>query len=277
MVKSNFSGKNLIDLPNNFSIVQLESDDLRPEVNPITEISVRKYKRNKLVDSYNEINVDKNSLESIEKFDNFIQNDPIIINYTSYFLPFICYAYSKYLNKSFSNDIIDIQRLFKRIEHQNRSKLDKMIKFFELDTLHDEIAKDDIISVEKIYFNLKDDFAKKQLSIEDIQPKHSSDFALKELTDNPELHDPEHLFFKKNVSASGKIDGYTRRDIAQMVKDIGGNFQKKPGKSTNYFILGELKKNEHLKKDRAKELNIETLGPDEFYYQANLYEAYLNK
>lgn len=48
----NFTGKSVIDLPTDFCVIQLETTDLNPKENDIIEIAVKKYRNNKIKDSF---------------------------------------------------------------------------------------------------------------------------------------------------------------------------------------------------------------------------------
>ena len=263
MNKKSYTGKNIIDLPQDFTVVQLESTDLNPMTDNITEFSARKYKNNKLVNQLDNENVMDNPVNAFASLSDFIGNDIVVVNRTAYFWPFIGNAYLNFLNRPFPNDIVDIQRLFKYIENSQRAKFDIMIKFFQLNTTHNLVARDDIESVSQVYQNLKEDFNKKELTIKDIQPKHEK-FRISDLENNPEKHDSTNEFYGKVVSASGAISSYTRKEIAQLVTDIGGKFQITPGKKTDYFILGELKDGISNKEKKAEEYDVEILMEEDF-------------
>jgi NAD-dependent DNA ligase len=112
-----------------------------------------------------------------------------------------------------------------------------MIKFYKLSTSHNLKANEDIKSVEGIYLALQNDFEEHFKSIKELQPK-SSDFRLKDVPGDPAKNDKNNAFYDKYVSATGKLNAYTRREVAQMINNIGGHFQKKQVRRQTILFWG---------------------------------------
>lgn len=122
-----FVGESVLELPKNFTVVEIETTDLNPMRDKIIEIAAEKYRLNKLTDKLN-FDVDEDNIyQALNTLDQFIGQDDILINRSAFFCPFVGNAYMKYLDKPLANDVIDIQRLFKAIEKRDTAKLDKMI------------------------------------------------------------------------------------------------------------------------------------------------------
>lgn len=268
IVEENFIGKSIVDIPNNFCVMSIETTDLNSSTDRITEIALRKFKYSKEIDSINfdkEINEDTLSL-----VDKFLEDYPVVINKTGFVVPFIGQAYINLLSKPFPNNVIDIQRLFKQLEKQNVARIDHMIEYFNLNTPHVLKATEDIKSVTKIYLELQNDFHSKKLKLKDIQPKNGK-ITLKEIIGDPKKNDPKNAFYKKNVSASGALTRYTRKEVGQLINDIGGTFQINPGKKTEYLILGNLKE-KSSKLAKAQELGIKVIPEVEFMNMISNYK-----
>ncbi|OYR90315.1 BRCT domain-containing protein [Lactobacillus taiwanensis] len=267
----NFTGKSVIDLPTDFCVIQLETTDLNPKEDDIIEIAVEKYRNNKIKDNFYWNVSQSNILAALLKLKKFIGNDLILINHGSFFCPFIGNAYRNNFDEAFSNNIIDIQRLFKNIENQDTSKLDYMIKFYHLSTPHEKIAKKDIASIVAIYFNLQKSFNEKFTNIKEIMPKNH--FTLKDIQGDPSKNDRTNSFYGKHVSATGELNIYTRKELGQIINNIGGIFQLTPGNKTDYFIVGKLKKVTSSKLKKAKNLpNISFLTEEQFLEKIASYE-----
>jgi|SRR5699024_4802489 len=239
-----FVGESVLELPKNFTVVEIETTDLNPMRDKIIEIAAEKYRLNKLTDKLN-FDVDEDNIyQALNTLDQFIGQDDILINRSAFFCPFVGNAYMKYLDKPLANDVIDIQRLFKAIEKRDTAKLDKMIQFYDLNTSHIYRATKDIESVVEIYFKLQESFANHFDNIKEIQPK-DSDFSLKDIPGDPAKNDKNIVFYGKKVSATGELHAYTRKEVGQMINNIGGHFQKHPGKTSEYVIVGDL---DHISK-----------------------------
>lgn len=275
MMIERFTGKNLLELPHDFSVVQIETTDLDPSRDQIIEIAAEKYRKNESKKEFEWSSTEKAKTDlgdALYKLSTFVGTDIVVINCTAFFRPFIGNAFVKNLGRPFSNDIVDIQRLFRRIENQKSARLSHMIKFYKLSTSHNLKANEDIKSVQGIYLALQKDFEEHFKSIKELQPQ-SSDFRLKDVPGDPAKNDKNNAFYDKYVSATGKLNAYTRREVAQMINNIGGHFQKKPGKKTNYLILGKLEKGASNKLERAKELpNVKIIHEDDFLDMVAGYE-----
>lgn len=271
-MEENFTGKSLLKFPCNFSVIQIETTDLNPNKDEITEIAVRKYRNNKLRDE-NSWNVTvHNAKKVLEEVSGLIAQDAVLINRTAFFCPFIGKAFSKYVGRSFSNNIIDIQRLFKKVEKQPTAKLDQMIKFYHLATPHHYRATNDINSVVEIYFKLQESFKQKYTDVKEIEPKADSKFSLKDIPGNPAKNDKNNLFFNKHVSATGKLRLYSREEFGQLINNIGGVFQKNPGVTTDYLVVGKLLNGSNKLKIGEKLSNIKVIYEDDFLKAIANYE-----
>lgn len=271
-----FIGTNLLELPHDFSVVQIETMDLDPRRDQIIEIAAEKYRKNKQKKEFKwDVEKDKSDLrDALYKLQAFIGSDIIVINRTAFFCPFMGNAFVNNLGKPFSNNTVDIQRLFRKIENKPSAKLDQMIKFYNLSTSHKLEADEDIESVVEIYFNLQKDFQEHFGSIKELQPK-GSDFRLKDVPGDPAKSDENNAFYDKYVSATGKLNAYTRKEVAQMINNIGGHFQINPGKKTDYFIAGKFEGNKGTsnKLEKAKELpNVKIIHEDDFLDMVAGYE-----
>lgn len=164
-----FTGKNLLELPQDFSVVQIETTDLNPTRDQIIEIAAEKYRKNKSKKEFGwKAGKDKNDLrDALLQRKSFIGKDTIVINCTAFFRPFMGNAFVNNLGGPFSNDIVDIQRLFRKIESQKSAKLSQMINFYNLSASHNLKAAEDIKSVEEIYIKLQEDFQKQFKSIKE--------------------------------------------------------------------------------------------------------------
>ena len=254
-------GNNLLEWPHDFSAIEIETTDLNPSKDQITEIVARKYRNNSLKEKFEWKAEEKSIVDALIELETFIGSDPIVINRTAFFCPFMGNAFLQFLGKPFSNDVIDIQRLFKRIENKPTARMDRMIEFYQLSTPHIFNATEDIKSLVAIYFKLQEDASRKKLNPKDL--KKNSHFTLKDIPGNPDKNDESNAFYGKKVSATGTLTNYTRKEIGQIINNIGGKFQMNPRKFTDYLIVGSLDK-PSTKQKKAENLGISILSENEF-------------
>ncbi|KRL79926.1 hypothetical protein FC57_GL001704 [Lactobacillus ultunensis DSM 16047] len=87
-------GNNLLEWPHNFSAVEIETTDLNPNKDQITEIAARKYRKNSLKEEF-KWEIEEDSItNALTELETFIGSDPVVINRT-----FFLSIYGKCLSK----------------------------------------------------------------------------------------------------------------------------------------------------------------------------------
>ena len=72
-----FVGESVLELPKNFTVVEIETTDLNPMRDKIIEIAAEKYRLNKLTDKLN-FDVDEDNIyQALNTLDQFIGQDDI--------------------------------------------------------------------------------------------------------------------------------------------------------------------------------------------------------
>lgn len=80
-----FVGESVLELPKNFTVVEIETTDLNPMRDKIIEIAAEKYRLNKLTDKLN-FDVDEDNIyQALNTLDQFIGQDDILINRSAFF------------------------------------------------------------------------------------------------------------------------------------------------------------------------------------------------
>ncbi len=66
---------------------------------------------------------------------------------------------------------------------------------------------------------------------------------------------------KKSFVITGTLNGYNRKEIEDVIKDMGGKVSSTVSNKTDFLVVGELPGS---KLERAKELDITILNKEEF-------------
>ncbi|SUM78682.1 DNA polymerase III, alpha chain PolC-type [Staphylococcus saprophyticus] len=100
-----------------------------------------------------------------------------------------------------------------------------------------------------------------------------------ELDYNNIIPQEDNIFFDKKICFTGKLQKYTRKEVAQVVTNIGANWVDRVTKDVNYLVIGNLenlekatgyKESSKIKKAKAnakKRLPIQILSELEFYQE----------
>lgn len=297
-----FKGKSLIEFPNNFTVIDIETTGLSPEWDEIIEISALKcenwsivkefsslVKPAEPVDEYissltgitNEMLANEPSIEIVlPAFIDFIGNDILIAHNANFDINFL-YDYSISMNRTLKNDFIDtmrISRLLRREEAHHR--LSDLCKRYNIKNCNSHRALSDCYATFSCFECLKNELFEKYNSIEDIIPKHKSKLRACEITPDNTVPDENSPLYGKTCVFTGTLQKMTRKEAMQLVVNIGGFVGDGVTKNTNYLILGnneycsQIKDGKSSKQKKAEKLkldgfDIEILPENVFYDLVN--------
>ncbi|MBZ2175483.1 NAD-dependent DNA ligase LigA [Schnuerera sp. xch1] len=164
------------------------------------------------------------------------------------------------------------QNLIEAIEKSKDCNLDAFIYALGIPNVGKKTAED-LVEHFKSLENIKNATYEELMAITDIGPKiaesiveffhderilNSIDKLLAEGV-NPRYEEKEvkeSIFTEKNVVLTGTIKTYTRKELKEIVEEMGGNVTGSVSKNTDYVIVGE---NPGSKYDKAVELEIEII------------------
>ena len=283
-------GKSLLELPDDYSVIDIETTDLSSKWGDILEISALKVR--------NDVIVDK--LSYLIKPDNFTQVDPFTENLTGittemilkdgydtttvlkHFLEFIGediivghnvnfdinFLYDvidQKLSQRFHNNFVDTYRLskyyaFRDIPEQTLIKLSEELKL-ESNQFHRSLA--DSYTTFNLYQKIKEKLGQEWT----VTKKRSYTTKLKatDIVGDPTKRDIYNPFYQSNVVFTGHLNQFIRRDAQKLIADIGGTPQDNVNKSTNYLVIGTQDKKK-IKGDfsnkQKKAMQLKATGQD---------------
>lgn len=308
MSKKREKGKSLIHIPNSYIIFDIETTGLDPRYNEIIEIAAIKIVNNMKVDTFstlvkpeyevkgyitkltgitNEM-LNKAPLlnEVLPDFIKFIGEDIIVGHTVNFDINFIYDNSEKLKLPLLKNDFIDTLRLSKKLIPELSSyKLSNLADYFNINKDGNHRALKDVEITHELLNNLREIINKNYENLESYKklfiPKKRIKLNLKDIKTNNTEFDENNIFYNKNIVITGKLEKMLRREVAQIIVDLGGNVSDKINTKTNYLILGnndynpKLNGNKSSKLKKAEELklkgqDIEILSENIFYENINL-------
>lgn len=263
-------GKSLLEFPNEYVVVDVETTGLSPWHDYIIELSAIKIKDKTIIDTYstlvkpdealyedeysNEYFVDDFITELTGITDEMLENAPYISDVLEQFLSFvgdsiivghnvnfdINFIYDdvdRILDKDFSNDFCDLLRISRKIfpDFENH-KLSTLAENFKIKIDRSHRAEDDCITTFKCFEFCRNYTEKNKIA---IGPYYKGKYLdLKEIHANVTEFDETHPLYKKNVVFTGTLEKMSRKDAAQIVANFGGILQNGVTQKTNFLVLG---------------------------------------
>lgn len=259
-----YKGKNLIKLPLDFVILDLETTGLDPQLDNIIEFAAIRVRNGAIADSYSSLihidgeldefiteltGITNDMLENAPTLNNVLTQarsfigDDIVIGYNVNFdVNFLYEAYEAIGDIHFNNNFIDVlrfsRRLFPEMKHH---RLKDMIEVLNISCTDSHRAMADCYTTLECYFKLRDLALEKYSSEEQFAAtwKHfQGNYKISSIKSNKDAFDETHPLYNKICVFTGKLDSVTRAQAAQAVVDVGGICGDAVTKETNYLILG---------------------------------------
>lgn len=257
-------GKSLIELPNNYVCIDLETTGFSPQYDEIIEIAAFKVKDREIIDKFytlvkpsfeidsyiqelthitNEMLENAPAIEAVlHLLIEFISDEVLVGHNVSFDVNFIYDNYLKIFNECFSNNYVDTMRLSKKLYPElPHHRLKDLIKLFDVKIEGAHRAFYDAGATMICFEHLRDAVIKKFGSEEEFKKLFSCKSKRKSLDDisaECENFDINNPFYQKNVVFTGTLERMTRREAAQVVVNLGGLCENGVTKKTDFLILG---------------------------------------
>ena len=245
-------GKSIIELPNDYVVIDIETTGYSLRWDEIIEVAAIKVVNNNITDTFSSLvqpsdEIDdfiveltgiknselqqSNKLDDVlPKFKDFISSSILVGHNVSFDINFLYDSFIDVSGYELKNDFIDTLRLARKLlPDLKHHRLDDLLEHYELnDRLHHR-ALNDCYKTFDIYNCLKQDALLKYSTEEDFRKsfKHkkskSSYLNLKEITAETDDFDETHPFYGKLCVFTGKLETFTRKEAAQLVVNVGGS------------------------------------------------------
>lgn len=296
-------GNSLLELPDNYTVIDIETTGLDSSLDDILEISAVKVRNNTIADSFsslvhyaeelpefiieltgitNDMVKDAPSLDIVlNNFYNFIGNDILIGHNVNFDINFLYDNLKKNANKYLSNDFVDTLRLARKvIKELDHHRLSDLLSYYKIDNSNQHRALADCNYTFEIYNNLKKDIYALYGNFEDFANSIKRTRKAYDLTVTVDYIDEDNYFYGKNVVFTGTLQKMPRVEAQQTVVNLGGTVSDNVNKKTNCLVMGmqdysKIKSEKSNKQRKAEEYILK--GQDIVILTENVFYDILNE
>ena len=294
-------GKILHKLPMTFTAVDLETTGFSNDQNDIIEIAALKIKDGQIVDKFETLvnvgyglkseiseltGITDSMLENapsiydvIPKFENFAEDSLLLAHNASFDIGFLYCAYKKVLDKPLANDYVDTMSVARRVLTGSIA-LPAVCKHLGVTNKSAHRAASDVAATVECYFIMREMVIDKYGSEDEYEKTfdskgNSSKVKAKEIIVEPGAIDENSPLFGKYCAFTGKMTSMAKREVMQLLKNIGGEPQDRVTQQTDYLIIGgngfnnkKQERSTNIEKaeaNRSKGINTQTISEGTFF------------
>ncbi len=300
-------GKSIIDFPDNYTIIDIETTGLSTEYDSIIELAAIKVRNNKIEDTFSTLvkpfkgieldqfiiqltGINQNMIdeapdinEVLKNYVGFIGDDIIIGHNVNFDINFIYDEICRDLGQYLENDYIDTLRisrkLFKSEKHHRLMDVSERLNV-KYEGAHR--AVNDCFITKEVYDGMKS-LIEENIGIESFkilfnkskQYHHYTKYE--HLSSDEIISDEDNKLYGKTCVITGTLKKYSRNEALAAIERIGGIVSNSVTKKTNYLILGNndycsaIKDGKSSKQKKAE--NYKLQGQDiEIITEATFYE-----
>lgn len=283
-------GNSLICIPNNYTIIDIETTGLDARYDQIIEIGALKVENGSIVDKFESfikpngfyyLDDNENKIFSyvdefitnltgitnvmLEKapsaevvlpnFIKFINNDILIGHNVNFDINFLYDITFEKLKIKLQNDYVDLMRLSRKIypEFKNH-KLNTIAKNLNITLDNNHRAFGDCNITHECLIKLADHITKNSINLEELFNKRSSALDLTKIKGNTISFNEEHPLYNKYCTFTGKLEKMERKEAAQFVVGIGGYCLNSVTTKTNFLVLGNFEYCSNIKGEKSSKL-----------------------
>lgn len=298
-------GIGLIDFPNDYVVIDIETTGFDPNYDEIIEISAIKVEENNIIDSFTTLVNPKDGIDSyieeltgisnemlstapklediLKNFDYFVGDSIMVGHNVNFDINFLYDNYMQILGKPLKNDFVDTLRLARKLLPElKHHRLDDLTEYFNRTNRDYHRALNDCELTNQILNDLKNEMLKKYENIEEFKKsfqrhyKNHDKLKAKDIIASTNDFDEDHPLYQKVCVFTGTLEKMLRKDAMQIVVNLGGICGDGVTSKTNYLILGNndycktIKDGKSSKQKKAEELklkgqDIEIISEDVFY------------
>ena len=303
-------GVSIIDLPANFTVIDLETTGLDAKYCDIIELAAIKVSHSVIVDKFNSlVHIDEEldpfivqltgitdemlenapTLEDIlPKYIDFIGEDIVVGHNVGFDVNFIYDNLYKVNGNYFKNDWINTIRLCKKIYPEfNHYGLGDLVNKLNIETTGSHRALADCETYLKLYEMCRNQVEEKFSSFDDFYSLFKKRRSKRRYIDinsilaQTDSFDETHPLFGQECVFTGKLEKMKRADAMQIVVNLGGTVKNGITNNTNFLVLGnndfcksikDGKSNKHKEAEQLKlqGKDIEIISEQTFYEMLDL-------
>ena len=273
-----FKGNPILKKLQNYTVVDIETTGLVPDVDEIIEIGAMQVRENVITNEFCMLSKPKNPIpdfitaingitnemvkeappisEVLPQFLDFIKDDIVVGFNTSFDVNFI-YDECDRINLKFSNNYVDVRKIAKIVipdfkeKTRRRYKLKNLVWYFKFGKqVHRALS--DCEYTKLLYDKLNEIANEKSLSYEQIKIRNPWD-ANDIKRENTDIT----LFSGERFVFTGKLQHMTRKEAMQYVVNYGGSVGDSLTKDTDYLVMGTQDYSKIIGNKSSKQLKAE--------------------
>ena len=297
-------GQSIIDAPNSYTVIDIETTGLDSRYCEIIELSALRYSNGAMIESFstlvhpnepidsfiteltgitNDIVADAPIItDAIKSFYDFVGSDILVGYNVNFDINFIYDVLKNTHNIDFTNSFIDVLRFAKKMLPELKNhKLETVASHYKVSSpAHRSYA--DCESCNACYQALIADVVKQYGEFDSFkntysnQKKHASKLRANDIIATTDDFDTSHPLYNQLCVFTGKLEKMQRKDAMQLVANYGGRCGDNVTSKTNYLILGNndfcslIKDGKSNKQKKAEELilkgkDLKILSENVFY------------
>lgn len=254
-------GNSLLELPEDYCIIDIETTGLSSSWDEIIELSALKCAHNEIVDSFSELVQPRNEIDEfiqqltgitndmvanadpieavLPRFLDFVGNSVLIAHNAHFDINFLYDTASNRLDRIFSNNFVDTMRIFRRLHPDlEHHRLQDMAEFYKIEYSGAHRAANDCHILKKSYDAMLAEIITNHGSVHEFLHKCSRGLRTEDVHSEKTKFDTSHPLYGKVVVFTGTLEKMARKDAMQIVADLGGINGNDVTKKTNYLVLG---------------------------------------
>lgn len=277
-------GQSLVDFPNNFTAIDIETTGLDPRLDEIIELSAIRVRNGEVVNEYSTLvrppyavpefiseltGITNDSLrnapslnEALDDYMSFLGDDVIIGHNVNFDINFL---YDKYLSLSsieFSNDFVDTLRLSRfllRDIHHHR--LMDLLEYYGIGEEVEHRGLSDAYAALNVLIRLHATALEQYSDIEQMMSEFKrranhphAKLKAESIGTDKTVFDVSHPLYAQRCVFTGALEKMIRKEAFQTVVDYGGVVQDNITKDTNYLVVGSLDYSISIKNGKSGKL-----------------------
>jgi DNA polymerase-3 subunit epsilon len=276
-------GKSELSFIDDYIVLDLETTGLDPTYDEIIEIAAIKYSNGEKISEFttmvkpqNKINeyITKltgitnemvNNAPRIEKvlpdLMKFLGDSVIVAHNANFDINFLYDNNKICFNESFTNNFIDTMRISRRLFKDIRHRLVDLVNEFKISSNVQHRAMADCEVTQKVYEHMRNYCNANNIDINTfVTTSHGKSFDIKDFRPETEVFDISHPIYGMSVCFTGTLEKFQRKDVLQIVTNLGGIPSDSVTKNTNILVLGNndycssIKNGKSNKHKKAEEL-----------------------
>lgn len=290
-------GHSLIDIPSDYTVIDLETTGLSPRCDEIIELAALRVRNDEVVDSFqqlvkpehdidgfitsltgitNEMVANAPCIQSVlPDFISFVRDDIVVGHNVSFDVNFIFDNMVSFFGKPFGNDYINTIRIAKRLVALPHYRLSDLCGHFAICVKDAHRALADCHMTHALFCALKSIFKATGNNVSELffLPGHRSartyrhiDARLISCQISADEIDKDNPIYGKYVVFTGALEKFKRSEAMQLVANLGGINQNGVTKATDYLVLGNndycatIKDGKSSKQKKAEEYMLKGTG-----------------